>query len=1060
MPSLEPKPTQASDDVVSEGSGQVRGKAYWRSLERLLDSPAVQEELQRVESATPAESAAPGQEFPAGASHPPEGVSRRSMLTLMGASFALAGLEGCRRPVEHIVPYVQAPENIIPGVPRHYATTVPFGTSAYGVVVESHEGRPTKIEGNELHPSSLGGANAWMQASILALYDPDRSSGVRHRGAAAPVAADSQDSHAAPADGAPSAAAASLGPSTWLDFETFWQEQGAALETEGGAGLAILCPPHTSPTEARLGEALRRRFPAARWVTWAPISEDNIFVGCEMATGVRCRPVHHLKEARVVLSLDSDFLGLEQESLRQARHFAQGRQVDTTGGEMNRLYAVESSLSTTGAMADHRLRLKSHQVGALAAAVAELLGVASPDFGALPEAAKAKAEIIAADLRSANGAALVVAGRRQPAAVHSLALAINQALGALGTTVTLHPLADSAFSDAQGLSDLAASMAAGEVSTLVMLGGNPAYDAPVDLAFASAMEKVEHSVHLSDALNETSQLSAWHLPCSHYLEAWGDALAADGTASVVQPLIAPLWQSRSQVEVFALLAGVSGSGHDQVKATWATMLEGDFDKAWRRVLHDGLYAEGTAAALEVAVQPPATAPPEPSREGIELTFHPSATAFDGRFANNAWLQELPDTMTKLTWDNAVLVSPATAETYALERDDRVSLGYRDQTIEAAVFVLPGQADDSIAISLGYGRRAAGRVGDGLGFDAYALRHGDAPWFDSGLSLTKIGGSYELVQTQEHWSMEGRDLVREADLDTYRRDDFSVGREHTPENSYQLFPEPVSYDDAPQWGMVIDLNSCTGCNACMVACQSENNVPVVGKDQVSRGREMHWLRVDRYFAGQPEDPEVVFQPIPCMHCENAPCEQVCPVAATVHDRHGINAMVYNRCIGTRYCSNNCPYKVRRFNFFNYTKDTAELAKMAMNPDVTVRSRGVMEKCSYCLQRISEARIAAKREGEAIPDGAIKTACQQTCPTQAIAFGDIRDAGSEVAQWKARDRDYVLLGELNNRPRTSYLAKLRNPNPLWNGDHPAAQGEDPGHGAGGHGAGDDHADPEHG
>lgn len=1063
MPSIASNPDQASVDADPQGAGKSRGKAYWRSLERLLESPAVQEELQRVGAATPQA------EFPAGASDAPQGVSRRSMLTLMGASFALAGLEGCRRPVETIIPYVDAPENIIPGIPRHYATTMPFGTSAYGVVVENHEGRPTKIEGNEMHPSSLGGANAWMQGSILALYDPDRSSGVRQRTAAGSAEGDEaaagadanahgDDGHAADEDHGGEAAGPSGTASSWQDFESFWGQRASELEAAAGAGLAVLSTPHTSPTEARLAAAVRQRFPSARWVTYAPVAEDNVFNGCQMATGTRCRPVHHMQRAKVILSLESDFLGLEQESLRDARQFARGRQVDSNGGEMSRLYVAESSLSATGAVADHRLRSKSFQVGALAAAVAGALGVEAADYGALPDAAAAKAKLIADDLRLAGSAALVVVGRRQPATVHALALAINQALGAVGTTVTLHPVADTAFSDPQGLTDLAAAMGAGDVSTLVILGGNPAYDAPVELGFAAAMSNVEHSIHLSDAFDETSQLASWHLPASHYLETWGDVRAADGTLSVVQPLIAPLWDSRSQIEVLALMAAAEGSGYDQVRQTWQGVVEGDFEKGWRRVLHDGVLVDSASPPLAVGTVQAAARPTLPTGEGLELTFHPSATAFDGRFANLSWLQELPDSLTKITWDNAVLLSPATAEAFGLKRDDRVSLGYRDHTLEAAVFVLPGQADESIALSLGYGRRAAGRVGDGLGFDAYTLRHGDAPWFDRGVSLTKVDGDYELVQTQEHWSMEGRDLVHEVDLANFQQGKIDVGKKYLPENSHQLFPEPVSYEEGPQWGMTIDLNSCIGCNACMVACQSENNVPVVGKEQVSRGREMHWLRVDRYFSGQPEDPEVVFQPIPCMHCENAPCEQVCPVAATVHDRNGINAMVYNRCIGTRYCSNNCPYKVRRFNFFNYTKDTPELLKMAMNPDVTVRSRGVMEKCSYCLQRINEARIFAKRAGDPGAERDVKTACQQTCPTEAIAFGDIRDANSQVSQWKSRQRDFVLLGELNNRPRTSYLAKVRNPNPAWGGKA-AADGPPTGHGEPSHGAGD-HAATEHG
>ena len=637
---------------------------------------------------------------------------------------------------------------------------------------------------------------------------------------------------------------------------------------------------------------------------------------------------------------------------------------------------------------------------------------------------------------------MVVAGRRQPPEVQALVLAINQALGALGETVTLHELNDAGTGDASAFADLVGGMREGTVKTLVILGGNPAYTAPADLDFAGALAGVEQSVHLSGYFDETSRLANWHLPRTHFLEAWGDARAADGSPSVVQPLIAPLHDGRSDLEIVDLLirgvpeGGTARSGYDLVRETWLELLGNDgFDGKWRRVLHDGvatdevLGAPAAAPALQVAgiaARPSAGA--SSGDDTLELTFQPSLATWDGRFANNAWLQELPDALTKIVWDNAALISPATAEQFDLASGDLVTLGYRDRTLDVPVFVLPGQADGSVALTLGYGRTAAGRVGNGVGANAYLLRHSAAPDFDSGLSLTKIKGSHALSQTQEHWDMEDRHLFREADLGDYREDSDFVGKKLDPEKSHQLFPSH-DYGESPQWGMAIDLGSCIGCNACVVACQSENNIPVVGKEQVSRGREMHWLRIDRYFSGAPEDPEIAFLPVPCMHCENAPCEQVCPVAATVHDREGLNAMVYNRCIGTRYCSNNCPYKVRRFNFFNYTKDTPELMKMAMNPDVTVRSRGVMEKCTYCVQRISEAKISAKREGRAVADGEVQTACQQTCPTDAIVFGDVSTAESEVSRWKTSDRDYVLLDELNNRPRTSYTARLRNPNPEW-------------------------------
>ncbi len=1032
-------------------------KDYWRSVERLLDSPAVRDAQQSAGNVPPRNVRPAGgkrnvppaggkrNEVADGASDTLGGVDRRTMLGLMGASFALAGLEGCRRPVETIVPYVSAPEYVVPGIPKRYATTLPFGAGAHGVVVESHEGRPTKIEGNELHPSSLGAANTWTQAEVLNLFDPDRSTGVKRK-------ALGEDAHR---------------PSSWAFFDAFLAERRAELEADGGASLAVLSGAYSSPTVARQANRLKGRFPQARWVVHEALGDDNVFAGCEMATGTACRPVYHLEKARKILALDADLLHTESESLAAARGFATGRKVSGAEGDMNRLYVVESALSLTGSSADHRLSLKSREIGAFAVALARELGVetgfAAGDAGVVwPEAVGERLKVLAADLQASPGEALVIAGRRQPAAVHALALAINQALGSLGQTLTLHPLEDVGRGAAQAVADLVAGMREGTVKTLLILGGNPAYTMPADLDFAGALASVEHTIHLSSTLNETSQNANWHLPEAHALEAWGDARAADGSLSVVQPLIAPLHEGRSGVEFLegllveatadATAPAAARSGYDVVRETWLDILGTDgFDRKWRRVLHDGIATEAVlgestgraggaqetanAEAITVGVARVLPAEQDAGVEGdaaagsadtLELTFQPSLATWDGRYANNAWLQELPDALTKITWDNAALISPATAEQFDLGSGDLVTLGYRDRTLDVPVFVLPGQADGSVALALGYGRTAAGRVGDGVGVNAYLLRHSTAPDFDSGLSLTKIKGSHLLAQTQEHWDMEGRDLIREATLADYREE--HGGEEHGSAASSQLFPS-FDYSEGSQWGLAIDLGSCIGCNACVVACQSENNIPVVGKDQVSRGREMHWLRIDRYFSGTPDDPEVAFQPVPCMHCENAPCEQVCPVAATVHGREGLNAMVYNRCIGTRYCSNNCPYKVRRFNFFNYTKDTPELMKMAMNPDVTVRSRGVMEKCSYCLQRINEAKIAAKHQERPVADGEIKTACQQTCPTSAIVFGNIRDPESAVSKQKHSDLDYVLLGELNNRPRTSYQTRLRNPNPEW-------------------------------
>ena len=986
-----------------------RRPTYWKSLARLADEPRARAFMER--------------EFPEHASELPEGVSRRTMLMLLGASLSLAGLAGCRRPVETIVPYVNAPEEIIPGIPLHYATTMPLGRHAYGLVVESHEGRPTKIEGNELHPSTAGSSSSWMQAAILGLYDPDRSQTVRH----------------------------GEEKKSWADFVAAWKELEATHLENGGAGLAVLSGAFASPSLARLRRAFHERFPAARWVVFEPNDQRSQDEGLERATGVAYQPVHHFERASVILSLDCDFLLTEGESVREARGFADGRRISSPSDSMNRLWVVESGLSLTGSNADHRLRLRGSQVAAFLAglhqALAAKLGL--PDQGsapALPDVDPSWTRVLAEDLVAHRGRSLIVAGRNQPAEVHAAVFALNRALGSIGTTVTYHEQVDTARPKRGDLAELVQSMAAGSVSTLVMLGGNPVYDAPVDLDFAAALEQAAEVVHLSPYVDETSLRATWHLPQAHFLEAWGDARAVDGTPSVIQPLIQPLYGGRSHLELLGLLAtGEETPGHDLVRESWRPVLgEIDFEKSWRRVLHDGLLRDGALPAIEPRASVSPIFPELYSRAraaasaagGLEIDFRVSPAVFDGRFANNGWLLELPDPVTKLTWDNAACVSPATARELGLEKEQVVRLSYGGRSLEAPIWIVPGQADGTVRLELGYGRQAAGRIGNGRGVNAYALRTSAAPDFDGGLQLAATGATYPLSETQDHFTVDELGievsaqrvptLIREATLDEYK---------HHPEFAKEMieFPplksmwEEHSYEEGYQWGMSIDLNACTGCNACVVACQSENNIPIVGKEQVRAGREMHWIRIDRYFRGEIEDPETVFQPVPCMQCENAPCEQVCPVAATVHDAEGVNTMVYNRCIGTRYCLNNCPYKVRRFNFFNYTKDTPEIRKMASNPDVTVRSRGVMEKCTYCTQRINAAKIDAKLQGREVRDGEIQTACQQACPSQAIVFGNIRDPESRVSQLKRQQRDYTLLEEMNNKPRTTYLAKLRNPHP---------------------------------
>ena len=993
-------------------------RTYWRSLAQIEDRPEFRAALER--------------EFPEGASELPEGVTRREMMMLLGASLSLAGLAGCRRPVEEIVPYVTAPEDFVPGIPRYYATTMPFGRSAYGLIVESHEGRPTKIEGNPNHPASLGASNTRIQASVLGLYDPDRSQAVTLKGTR----------------------------TSWNDFVMAWGKLSEAHATDGGASLAVLSESFSSPTLARLASEFRARYPKAIWATYEAVSDENRLAGLRSATGRDLDLMLRLDRAAVILALDADPLLTDPENIRHARGFADGRRAGAAGGAMNRLYAVEGVYSLTGAMADHRLRLESRQIAPFVAALAARLGVPGAETlgGAGGQGVDSRwIDALAKDLQANRGRSLIVAGERQPAAVHAAVFALNTHLGNTGTTVSYHETRDAALPSVSSLAALVSAMSGGAVQTLVVLGGNPVFDAPTDLDFAAAMAKVPHSIALSNSVDETSSQAEWHIPRAHYLESWGDARAVGGTLGVVQPLILPLFGGRTPIEVLGLIVGgKERPGYDIVRETWNPILgAGEFESKWNRVLHDGLLSGSELPEVVPTLTPQPLAElgrliggaggSQPA-EGVELVFVPSPSLHDGRFANDGWLQELPDPLTKVTWDNPALVSPKTAETFGLANQDVIRLDYSGRSLELPVWILPGMADGVVALTLGYGRRRAGRIASGVGFDTFTVRSSKALGFDGGVKLTRVGRTHPLSATQDHGSMEGRPIVRESTLTELRSEaaapepaegahaegetsELGVYPEET--EHFSLFPTHT-YDQGHQWGMTIDLNACIGCNACMTACQSENNVPVVGKVQVSRQREMHWVRVDRYFSGDPSgNPEVVFQPVPCMQCEDAPCEQVCPVAATVHDGEGLNVMVYNRCIGTRYCSNNCPYKVRRFNFFNYTKDTPDILKLAMNPDVTVRARGVMEKCSYCTQRITRAKIDAKLSGRALRDGDVKTACQQACPAAAIEFGDIRDPASRVAKAKADPRNYALLAELNTKPRTTYLTKVRNPNPELEG-----------------------------
>ena len=886
----------------------------------------------------------------------------------------------------------------------YYASAFVMNGVASGLLVECHDGRPTKIEGNPKHPYSLGAASAFAQASLLDLYDPDRMQAVYQDGKK-------------------------------TDWEAFTRFAGSHFASLGqGAGLRFLAQPSTSPSLEAVKKHALAKFPQAKWIEYEPVNDDNQRQGAQIAFGQAYDTHYHFDKADVVLSLDADFLGLDSPTILPIKQFSKRRRVESTSAEMNRLYVVESSYTITGAMADHRLRARTADVKELAVELARELGIAAAGLNVLqgtPVPHKKWIAAAARDLQKHKGRAVVVAGPRQPAAVHALVHLINQALGGVGETVTYTQPVKPFQPQVASLKELTSEMAAGKVSTLVILGGNPVYSAPADLDFAANLKKVGVSIYLSQQNDETVAAVKWALPEAHYLETWSDARALDGTATVQQPMIEPLFGGKSAAEVVAVISGYKDQrAYDIVRNYWQRQWGADREKKWRYALHEG-FVEGTRSAeakpsvnaAAVLAELNNVKAPE---QGLEVVFRPSAGAYDGRFSNNAWMQEAPEPITKLVWDNAALLSPATAKSMNIETGDLLIIQAQGREVPMPALIQPGHADNCITLSLGYGRTRCGRIGEGVGHNAGLIRTTGGFWYTTA-NVRKQGGKYQLATTQEHFSMEGRPLVREATLEHYKHHpEFAKHAvEHPP--LFSLFQEQ-DYSKGNQWGMVIDLNTCIGCNACIVACQAENNIPVVGKEQVIRGREMHWIRLDRYYTGDINDPQVVSQPINCQQCENAPCEAVCPVAATVHSPEGLNDMAYNRCIGTRYCLNNCPYKVRRFNFLDYHKGLEEIRKMVHNPDVSVRMRGVMEKCNYCVQRIQEAKIAAKADGRRpIRDGEVKTACQQTCPADAIVFGNINDPESRVAKLKKLETNYGILEELNTKPRTTFTAKLRNPNP---------------------------------
>ncbi|HWD90925.1 MAG TPA: TAT-variant-translocated molybdopterin oxidoreductase [Verrucomicrobiae bacterium] len=974
----------------------ARGQQYWRSLDEISETAEFQEMLHR--------------EFPNGASEWDDGVSRRSFLKMAAASLALAGLTACtKQPVRKILPYVKQPEELVPGEPLFYATSMLLGGYATGVLATSREGHPIKVDGNPEHPASLGASSIWMQASILDLYDPDRSQAFVHNGEI----------------------------SSWADFISELNQLVREEEPRRGAGLRFLTETVTSPTLAGQFEALLKKFPQAKVHQFDSISRDNIREGARQAFGELVETQYRFDKAAVILSLESDFLYTHPNRLRYTRDFTDGRRVSAGKSEMNRLYVVESTPTVTGTMADHRLALGSGEIESVARAIAQQLG-AGLNPGAETSQFADWLPALVQDLEKNRGRSVVLAGEGQPPAVHALCHWLNDKLGNAGKTVFYTESAEFHPSNQlESLRELKDEIESGAVETLFIFGGNPAYSAPVDFDLGAALAKVRRSIYVGTDLDETAAACTWHVPQAHYLEAWGDGKSFDGTISLQQPLIEPLYGGKSAHEILGAIFQQQPMRDDYevVREHWqAEKKWPDFEKDWRRAVHDGVIANTALPEKQVSVKmeaiTEALATEKKNAEGIEVVFRPDPSIWDGRFANNGWLQECARPVSKLTWDNAVILSPVLAQRNQLATNDVVELELNGRKIRGPVLIQPGQAENTVTLHLGYGRERVGRVGRGVGFNAGLLREAKSFWRGSGLKMTKLAGSYSLAATQTHHNLHNpeRQIYREGDLGQFRDDPQFIKKTiESPPKEQTLYNTDEFKYEGYKWGMSIDLTSCIGCNACLLACNAENNIPVVGKEQVRKGREMYWIRIDTYYKGPLDNPEFSHMPVPCMQCEHAPCELVCPVEATVHDHEGLNLQIYNRCVGTRFCSNNCPYKVRRFNFLWYADYKTPSFKPMYNPDVTVRWRGVMEKCTYCIQRISRARITAEKENRRIRDGEIQSACQQACPANAIVFGDLNAPGSKVAALKSQPLDYSMLGELNTRPRTTYLAKLRNRNP---------------------------------
>ena len=1023
-----PRPMQAEPEIAGASADsakltleQVRaklngknGKKYWRSLDELANTPEFGEMLQR--------------EFPQQSSEWLDPVTRRGFMKLAGASLALAGLAGCtKQPDEPIYPYIRQPEDLVLGRPVYFATAHPFSTGALPLLVKSDAYRPIKLDGNPEHPMAHGSSDAITQGTLLALYDPDRSQHILYRGEVR----------------------------EWGAFLAAFRSMLADKKASGGTGLYFLSSTVTSPTLAAQWKKAQSTYPNAKWVQYDPVNRDSAYAAAKAAFGDYADAQYRLDQADVILSLDAEFLsGIVHPGFNKLAGDYANRRKLAGNTDMNRLYVVESMTTTTGMKAEHRLALRASEIGPFAATLAAALnGGAAPAGYTWSDAAQKYLTGLAKDLKANAGKCVVIPGEQQSAEVHLAAIAINQALGNVGKTVvyteTVNPMP---AIQADDFKSLVADLNAGKVDWLVMLETNPVYSSPADVDFEKAMSRAKTTVHLGSHLDETGSISNWHINSAHYLENWSDARAYDGTVTIVQPMIDPLYGGKSAYEIVqSMLDTPDTSAYDTVRANWKQQLsgKGDYEFNWRKALHDGFLADTAyqpkAVTGKVATY---TFPAAAAADSIEIVFRPDMNLYDGRYANVGWLQELPRPVTNISWDNAAFMSYGTLGRLKLAEQDVIEINVNGKKVNAPVMAVPGHADNCVTVHLGQGRRHAGRVGSGQGFNAYTIRWSTMPLFAPNAAIRKTGDTYRFAVTKSHYtdhrepynggdgsgthSIEGnesidRGIIRSATLEEFKKDpNFAhEGESHDdPPPDESMFPA-YRYDKNA-WGMSIDMNSCVGCNACVLSCYAENNIAVVGKHQVEIGRIMQWIRIDTYFEGDLAAPRAHFQPMLCQHCENAPCEQVCPVGATVHTPEGLNAMIYNRCVGTRYCSNNCPYKVRRFNFLLFSDYETESLKLMRNPDVTVRSRGVMEKCSYCVQRINAAKIEADKDNRDIRDGEIVTACQQACPTDAITFGNINDSNSKVAKLKIQPRTYGVLTGNNTRPRTTYVAEVLNIN----------------------------------